>query len=173
MANPPPVPVFLINPANGDFLSGRIPTPANENPAPILILKLLGLALALTMSGYGIFKIARIPTARSLWPMLFMIGMTAFGITITYWTIRPIIRNRRFDRPCTILYGELIDCKRVDDDNTIDWHLTYRFLSPLGQTVEGKWTTEGTVLQVAERALPPPGARIAIAYIDDKTHRVL
>jgi hypothetical protein len=39
--------------------------------------------------------------------------------------------------------------------------------------IEGKWTTEGTVTRVADRVDPVPGVRVAIAYIDDKTHRML
>jgi hypothetical protein len=39
--------------------------------------------------------------------------------------------------------------------------------------IEGKWNTEGTVTKVERRSKPSPGVRIAIACIDDNTHRML
>jgi hypothetical protein len=43
---------------------------------------------------------------------------------IFYSTLAPIIRNRRFLRRCQVLFGELAECKEVDDDGTIDWRVT-------------------------------------------------
>jgi hypothetical protein len=39
--------------------------------------------------------------------------------------------------------------------------------------VEGKSSTEGTTVKVEHRPDPPLGVRVAVAYLDDKTHRML
>jgi hypothetical protein len=172
-----PAPPFLLNPKNQDFIDGRSAMPENENPLPILTLKLLGTGFIVALIGCWLYKILLIfkqdhPPAPT-WPIVMIAFLAILIIFITYTTIAPIMRGRRFLRPCKVLYGELITCKRVDDDGTIDWRVSYRFHSPMGRMLEGKWTSEGTATRVAERPMPNPGARVAIAYIDDKTHRML
>ena len=176
--NPAPVPVslFLLNPKNEAFVNGRAPAPDNENPTPILLLKLVGTVSCAALIGYWQYKFLTLKVANGLnpiWPLAMAAFLGALVIFIFYSTLAPIVRNRPFLTRCQVLYGELAECKQVDDDGTIDWRVTYRFHSPAGRMIEGKWTTEGTVTRVEQRPKPAPGIRIAIAYIDDKTHRML
>jgi hypothetical protein len=150
--------------------------PDNENPTPILLLKLLGTAFCTAFLGYWLYKFLRLKVAAGLnpiWPLVLAVFLGALIVFIIYSTLVPVIRNRRFLKSCQLLSGELAQCKEVDDDGTIDWRVTCRFRSPAGTMIEGKWTTEGTVTTVAERPKPTPGVRIVIAYIDDSIHRML
>jgi hypothetical protein len=174
---PPPMPdrVFLLNVKNRAFVDGQTSIPADENPAYVLIAKLAGAALGVSIAGYWIVRAFTEGNPFTLgWQSLYLVLLPAFIVFVLYSTLAPIVRNRRFLRACRLVYGELTHCERVDDDGTIDWRTRYRFLSPSsGQMLEGKWTTEGTVTRVSDRPDPSPGVRVAIAYIDDKTHRML
>jgi hypothetical protein len=172
---PPPLPVelFLLNPKNRAFVEGRSDRPEDENPLPILLLKMFGLAVSLAFCSYWLYRFLNVPGGLAKFGWLISAGLAVLICTVTYWTLTPIFKSRRFLRACTPLWGELIKCQRVDDDGTIDWRVTYRFHSPSGQPLEGKWTTEGTVTRVDNRPDPKPGCRVAIAYIDDRMHRML
>jgi hypothetical protein len=171
-----PAPLFLLNPKNEAFVNGRTKIPENENPLPLLGLKLLGVSLTIAFAGYWLFRfLSLVGDGRTapVWPILMAAFLGALIVFVVYWTLVPILRNRRFQRPCRLVYGELIACKRIEDDETVNWLLTYRFRSPSGAMVEGKWNTEGTMAHVSERPAPSPGAPVAVAYVDDRTHRLL
>jgi hypothetical protein len=180
-SKPPPLPVsasvFFLNPKNDAFVNGQAGMPDNENPPHILVLKLVGTGVCVVFCGYWLYKTSLVFKMEQppplIWPILLTAFLGAVMVYATYWAIVPIVRNRRFQRSCQVLFGELTECKRVESDETVDWRVRYRFLSPLGHWIEGKWTTEGTVTKVEDRFMPNPGVRIAIAYIDDKTHRML
>jgi hypothetical protein len=178
-ATPPPLPVsvFLLNPKNDAFVNARTAIPEDENPLPVLTLKLLVTFGTSAFLGYWIYKFSAIlqmehpPFVR--WPIAAILFLAALIVFVIYSTLEPFLRNRRFRRPCQLLFGELIACKAVHGDETVDWKVSYRFHSPAGRMLEGTWTTEGGICRVEDRPLPSPGVRIAIAYIDDKTHRML
>jgi hypothetical protein len=166
--------LFLLNPKNQDFVYGRTTVPVNENPPPLLLLKLGALAfIIIFVLAWMVRIVTTVPTLTLGWPTLVVVALAAFLCWVTNAMVKPILLDRKFQRGCGVLFGELIHCKRVDDDGTIDWRVKYRFQSPHGGMVEGKSSTEGTTVKVEHRPDPPLGVRVAVAYLDDKTHRML
>jgi hypothetical protein len=167
--------VFLLNPRNRDFVCGRRPAPVSENPLPILILKWAGAALVLFFTCCGVYEVLYAIRTHTF-KMSTMGGYTDFvgGCGILFWLLSPRFWPRRFSKGCQMVSGVLISCKRLKyDRGASDWRMRYWFLSPTGRALEGESSTEGTLLKIEDRSDPSPGTPVVIAYLNDKTHRML
>jgi hypothetical protein len=166
--------LFLLNLKNHDFVHGRTTVPVSENPLPMLMLKLGFLAFIIIFIVSWMFRVVTtVPTLTLGWPTMVVVVLALFLCYVTYGMVKPILIDRKFQRGCGVLFGELTHCQRVDDDGTIDWRVKYRFQSPHGGMVEGQSSTEGTAVKVENRPDPPLGVGVAIAYLNDQTHRML
>jgi hypothetical protein len=167
--------VFVLNPKNRGFIHGLTPAPVSENPLLLLVLKLAAAGLVIFFTCYGVYEIFDAIYTRNF--DLSMVGLFTHitaGCGILFWLAKPILWPRRFPRGCRVVYGALISCKRLNYDRGASvWRLKYRFLSPSGRMLEGESSTEGTLIRIEDRSDPSTGVPVAIAYLNDKTHRML
>lgn len=101
-----------------------------------------------------------------------LIGMTLLllpGLLLLYAGILAVVKTSRLERHGRLLTGEIAACVRPKGAAGVN--VQYRFHSPAGVEVTGQQVAFRKDLQ--EGALPPEGTRVAVLYVNDKTHRLL
>ncbi len=107
-----------------------------------------------------------------------LVGIT-IGVGIVLFRVRRfLIRVFQFEHHLEqngqLLLGTLLDIEGKDDESTYAITARYRFQSPQGVTLDGKYYENSSDLnRLANHLLPPAGTPVAVWYANDKTHKIL
>jgi hypothetical protein len=172
-----PSEVYLLDPANNDFLHGRAPVPAARLGTIPLLLRNFDMLLA--MMGVVLLIVAgvwiRNPAGDYLGLFLVFLGITG-ALAIFRFTTNPRGDIGRLEREGRLIAGKVLDSsyERRKHNEFDPGHLfisvTYLFLAPSRRSIQ---RTQDQLRTDREAKLPNRGAVVLVLFLDDDHFRAL
>ncbi|MBN8592573.1 MAG: hypothetical protein J0M33_12485 [Anaerolineae bacterium] len=107
----------------------------------------------------------------SRFPVYLIVIMILSGLSLVWVMFRAKARRDRFSNEGQVIRGELLEFKGHMDRSNYLVKTRYRFRSPVGSYIEGKYDSEQNRLK--DTVPPASGTPVAVLYVDDKLHRLL